>query len=242
MESGQSGKKWLALGIKTELSWYCLFLKLDRREKKPQNRFEIVFLLLNVFCRYDLKTKEMKLSQGSTKCGFLFKTMFNLTIYTTKSRLLKFHNCNHQNRICRTTHTLSTDCGKKGLSKPFGPVVREEQCATEALEASYSKTSAVSSIAFARSIFFSIVCLFSSWEVFMRSNCNPFQSRILNFSYVFVKSSPLFGLIWLKLQILRGLISFEISMIEKSLINFHPRDTREFFDFIICDSYLLNNL
>lgn len=199
-------KKWFALGIKTELSWHCLFLKLDRREKKPQNRFENVFLLLNVFCRYDLKTKEMKLSQGSTKCGFIFKTMFNLTIYTTKSRLLKFHNCNHQNRICRTTHTLSTDCGKKGLSKPFGPVVREEQCATEALEASYSKTSAVSSIAFARSIFFSIVCLFSSWEVFMRSNCNPFQSRILNFSYVFVKLSPLFGLIWLKLQILRGLI------------------------------------
>jgi hypothetical protein len=100
-------KKWFALGIKTELSWHCLFLKLDRREKKPQNRFE------NVFCRYDLKTKEMKLSQGSTKCGFILETMFNLTIYTTKSRLLKFHNCNHQNRICRTTHTLSTDCGKK---------------------------------------------------------------------------------------------------------------------------------
>ena len=95
----------------------------------------------------------MKLSLGGTKYGFIFKTMFNLTIYIPKSRLLKFHNCNHQYRICRTTHTLSTDCRKKGLSKPFGPVVREEQCATEALEASYSKTSAVGSIAFARSIY-----------------------------------------------------------------------------------------
>ena len=81
------------------------------------------------------------------------------SIYNPKSRLLKFHNCNHQYRICRTTHTLSTDCRKKGLSKPFGPVVREEQCATEALEASYSKTSAVSSIAFARSIYFICRCL-----------------------------------------------------------------------------------
>ena len=95
----------------------------------------------------------MKLSLGGTKYGFIFKTMFNLTIYIPKSRLLKFHNCNHQYRICRTTHTLSTDCRKKGLSKPFGPVVREEQCATEALEASYSKTSAVGSIAFERSIY-----------------------------------------------------------------------------------------
>ena len=38
-------------------------------------------------------------------------------------------------------------------------MVREEQCATEALEASYSKTSAVSLIAFARSIYFICRCL-----------------------------------------------------------------------------------
>ena len=114
---------------------------------------------LNVFFTYDLTTKEIKLSPGSTECDFKLKTIFNLTIYIPKFRLLKFHNCNHQYRICRTTHTLSTDCRKKGLSKPFGPVVREEQCATEALEASYSKTSAVSSIAFARSIYFICRCL-----------------------------------------------------------------------------------
>ena len=145
---------------------------------------------LNVFCTYDLTTKEMKLSLGSTECGFIFKTMFNLTIYIPKSRLLKFHNWNHQYRICRTTHTLSTDCGKKGLSKPFGPVVREEQCATEALEASYSKTSAVSSIAFARSIYFICRCLpFLELGGVHEIQFQPIPITNSEFFFVFVKSN-----------------------------------------------------
>ena len=132
----------------------------------------------------------MKLSLGSTKCGFIFKTIFYLTNYIPKSRLFKFHNCNHQYRICRTTHTLSTDCRKKGLSKPFGPVVREEQCATEALEASYSKTSAVSSIAFTRSIYFICRCLpFSRIGRCYEIQLQPIPITNSDFFFVSVKSN-----------------------------------------------------
>ena len=43
-------------------------------------------------------------------------------------------------------------------------------------------------------ILFADVCLFSSWVVFMRSNCDPFQSRILNFSLF-----SLYQICWLDL-------------------------------------------
>ena len=168
-----------------ELSWYCLFLKLDRRQKSLKSIWKKCFYL-NLFCTYDLTTKEIKLSLGSTECGFIFKTMFNLTIYIPKSRLLKFHNCNHQYRICRTTHTLSTDCGKKDfrshlvqwcvknsvLQKPWKQVTAKPvQWVWLLLQGAF--------------ILCADVCLFSSWVVFMRSNCNPFQSRILIFFFDF---------------------------------------------------------